>query len=61
MGKGVTLVYQIGRIYKINGKYQRVIKTRTYQKKNGLMGEKVTFLFRGKETQREQQYRKRKQ
>ncbi len=60
MGKSRTLVYQLGKIYKINKEYWYVIRQEDYKKPNGRFGQRVTFslTYRPKVTiEREQQYR----
>ena len=59
MGKSRTLVWQIGRFYRINGVDYQVVKTQDYKKKNGKFGQRVIFesVITGKKLEREQQYR----
>lgn len=65
MGKSRTLVYQIGRYYKmtntnsIHDSNWLVVKTEDYQKKDKTQGQRVFFenVSNGKTLEREQQYR----
>jgi hypothetical protein len=52
MGRSRTPVWQIGRVYKINGEYWQVIRTETK-----LQEEIVTFKSGNKIMKKKQQYR----